>query len=112
MTEWITKLIEQSGYLGVAFLMFVETVFPPIPSEVIMGIGGADMPVVVSMLNSYSGWAAAAIGFTPRGTLAVDAAAAAGLEQGDGKLLLREAIADPIERLDRVEAVLGDLLTD
>ena len=51
----------------------------------------------------------AAIGFTPRAALAVDPAAA-GLEQGEDRLLLREAIADPVERLERVEAVLGDLL--
>ena len=40
MGEWIVRLIEQSGYLGVAFLMFLETVFPPIPSEVIMPVAG------------------------------------------------------------------------
>ena len=40
MSEWIVRLIEQSGYLGVAFLMFLETVFPPIPSEIIMSIAG------------------------------------------------------------------------
>lgn len=40
MTDWVIRLIEQSGYLGVGFLMFVETVFPPIPSEVIMPIAG------------------------------------------------------------------------
>ena len=40
MDSWLTGLIEQSGYLGVAFLMFLETVFPPIPSEVIMSLAG------------------------------------------------------------------------
>ena len=40
MSDWVIRMIEQSGYLGVAFLMFLETVFPPIPSEVIMPIAG------------------------------------------------------------------------
>ena len=40
MSDWIIRLIEQSGYLGVGFLMFLETVFPPIPSEVIMSVAG------------------------------------------------------------------------
>ena len=40
MTDWVVRLIEQSGYLGVGFLMFLETIFPPIPSEVIMPVAG------------------------------------------------------------------------
>jgi membrane protein DedA with SNARE-associated domain len=38
--DWVVRLIEQSGYLGVGFLMFLETIFPPIPSEVIMPVAG------------------------------------------------------------------------
>ena len=40
MGDWIRELIEQSGYLGVLLLMLLETVFPPIPSEVIMSLSG------------------------------------------------------------------------
>lgn len=40
MTEFILQFIEKGGYWGIAFLMFIENVFPPIPSEVIMGLGG------------------------------------------------------------------------
>ena len=40
MSDWIVRLIEQSGYLGVGFLMFLETIFPPIPSELIMPLAG------------------------------------------------------------------------
>ncbi|WP_170005222.1 DedA family protein [Pseudopontixanthobacter vadosimaris] len=40
MHDFIIQAIERGGYIGIALLMAIENVFPPIPSEIIMGIGG------------------------------------------------------------------------
>ena len=40
MSDWVVNLIDGMGYLGITFLMFLETVFPPIPSELIMSLAG------------------------------------------------------------------------
>ncbi|MRX51314.1 DedA family protein [Paracoccus sp. S-4012] len=54
MIDWIANLIAQIGPLGVALLMFLENVFPPIPSELIMPLAGFNaaqgtmsLPVVI-----------------------------------------------------------------
>lgn len=40
MTEWIRQIMENYGELAIAFLTLIENVFPPIPSEVILPLGG------------------------------------------------------------------------
>ena len=56
-------LYAESHQAGVIPLAIMTVIAGVIGIHLIMAIGGADMPVVVSMLNSYSGWAAAATGF-------------------------------------------------
>ncbi|MDN4525710.1 DedA family protein [Fictibacillus fluitans] len=46
MQNWITHVIEQFGYIGVFFMIALENIFPPIPSEVILTFGG--------MMTSFS----------------------------------------------------------
>src|SRR5687768_13383192 len=60
MFDWITAIVERTGYLGIALLMFVENVFPPIPSELIMPLAGftaarGDLDIVLVVVAGTAG---------------------------------------------------------
>jgi NAD(P) transhydrogenase subunit beta len=62
-------MFAETQSVGILFIMVLLAL--GLGFLLIMPIGGADMPVIVSMLNSYSGWAAAGIGFTLENTLLI-----------------------------------------
>ncbi|UKO97343.1 DedA family protein [Nostoc sp. UHCC 0870] len=52
-SDWIKNIIESLGYGGIAVLMFVENLFPPIPSELIMPLAGYTANLPDSRLNIF-----------------------------------------------------------
>jgi NAD(P) transhydrogenase subunit beta len=58
-----TRFVGAPDHGGLSTMLIMTAVAGVFGVHMVMAIGGADMPVVVSMLNSYSGWAASAAGF-------------------------------------------------
>ena len=74
-TEFVGAENVNDGLIPLAIMTVIAFAFGV---HMVMAIGGADMPVVISMLNSYSGWAAAATGFMLSNDLLIVAGALVG----------------------------------
>lgn len=64
MLEWITNTINSLGYIGIALLMFLENLFPPIPSELIMPLAGFTARATPEKLNVFGVFLAGLVGST------------------------------------------------
>ncbi|MDZ7959671.1 MAG: DedA family protein [Aulosira sp. DedQUE10] len=62
MLEWITNTINSLGYWGIALLMFLENLFPPIPSELIMPLAGFTARATPEKLNIFGVFVAGLFG--------------------------------------------------
>ena len=66
MQDWMLSFVNDYGYLGILFLIFIENVFPPIPSEAVLLFGGAltiktSMNIPATILVATAGSVAGAI---------------------------------------------------
>lgn len=103
LADWATEVVETLGYAGVALLVFVENVFPPIPSEVVLALAGfvasrGDATVVGMIAAATAGSLAGAL-------LLYGAAAWFGPERLRALLVRHHRVLRVTERdLDRAEA--------
>jgi len=104
---WLGIVYVQGGPDSLTALLAMTAISGVIGVHMVMAIGGADMPVVVSMLNSYSGWAASAAGFM----LANDLLIITGALVGSSGAILSYIMCRAMNR-SFISVILGGFGTD